>query len=98
MAKQVYYCSKSVLEYYKADQNCFLIRYEDLLLDHLQREELLKFCGLDAAADFQDRIFEFEQEINRENMCKWQKNFIKNSKANEILRKTALLLKYEDVY
>ena len=97
VAKQVYHCSKSVLGYDRSDKNCFFIKYEDLLLDHLEREKLLKFCGLEAADDFQDKLAEFEQEIDTENMYKWQKILIKSSEANKILRKTGLLLNYENI-
>lgn len=97
VARQVYHCSKSVIEYCDSDKNCFLIRYEDLLLDDLERKNLLKFCGLDAETDFENKLLEFEKEIDRENIYKWQKTLIKSSKAYEILQKTALILKYQDI-
>ena len=91
-----YHCSTNVFEYYQSDPNSFLIKYEDLILDRTAREKLLKYCGLETASDYPEKLAEFDEEIDKSNLYKWDRSLVNNSKANEILSKAAKKLDYED--
>ena len=96
VAKQVYHCSTSVLEYSKSDPNTILVTYEDLILDPTVRENLLKYCGLETVGDYRKKLADFDQAIDKRNLCKWTQNSVDNTKVSEILSQAAKKLGYSE--